>query len=451
MFLGRQRELNLLRKELSRKNKTAILIYGRRRIGKTSLISEALKSASGIIIRFTAVPDELGENARRLSVAVGDALGIPGLHIPDFESLLKYIASLNQEIILEIDEYQDLRKKAKGEVIDAYLRDFIDHAPDTMKIIISGSAIRVMKGLLNKENPLYKRFSLELSLGELDYLESSLFYPERSVSEKIVLYSVFGGIPMILSMIDPELSVEENIIALLLERTGLARSYTEDILYAELKSSGGAYSAITRIGNGKRSYSEIRSALEDDESRNSLDYTLEQLQKADFIEKRQPINLRGSRRKMFYELKSNMLRFHLAYIEKHPEAMASTAFFRKYISPSLDTFVSYRFEDIARQWFLIQAGKGIRDDIISIGTYWYDDKNTKSNGEFDVAIETLDGYEIYEAKFLSHPMKEALIKEETSKIRKIAGLQISAIGFISSSGFESPGGKRISGEELYSL
>ena len=405
MFLGRQRELNLLRKELSRKNKTAILIYGRRRIGKTSLISEALKSASGIIIRFTAVPDELGENARRLSVAVGDALGIPGLHIPDFESLLKYIASLNQD----------------------------------------------MKGLLNKENPLYKRFSLELSLGELDYLESSLFYPERSVSEKIVLYSVFGGIPMILSMIDPELSVEENIIALLLERTGLARSYTEDILYAELKSSGGAYSAITRIGNGKRSYSEIRSALEDDESRNSLDYTLEQLQKADFIEKRQPINLRGSRRKMFYELKSNMLRFHLAYIEKHPEAMASTAFFRKYISPSLDTFVSYRFEDIARQWFLIQAGKGIRDDIISIGTYWYDDKNTKSNGEFDVAIETLDGYEIYEAKFLSHPMKEALIKEETSKIRKIAGLQISAIGFISSSGFERPGGKRISGQELYSL
>ena len=208
---------------------------------------------------------------------------------------------------------------------------------------------------------------------------------------------------------------------------------------------------VTRIGNGKRSYSEIRSALEDDESRNSLDYTLEQLQKADFIEKRQPINLRGSRRKMFYELKSNMLRFHLAYIEKHPEAMASTAFFRKYISPSLDTFVSYRFEDIARQWFLIQTGKGIRDDIISIGTYWYDDKNTKSNGEFDVAIETLDGYEIYEAKFLSHPMKEALIKEETSKIRKIAGLQISAIGFISSSGFESPGGKRISGEELYSL
>ena len=102
-------------------------------------------------------------------------------------------------------------------------------------------------------------------------------------------------------------------------------------IYSELKNSGGAYSTITRIGNGKRSYSEIKSCLEDTESRNSLDYTLEQLQKADFIEKKQPINIKDSRRKKFYELKSNMLRFHLTYIEKNPNAIATPAFFEKYI------------------------------------------------------------------------------------------------------------------------
>ena len=256
---------------------------------------------------------------------------------------------------------------------------------------------------------------------------------------------------MILSMIDPALTAEENIIALMLEKTGFARSYTEDVLYAELRSSGGAYSAITRIGNGRRSYSEIKSCLEDEESRNSLDYTLEQLQKADFIEKKQPINIRNSRRKLFYELRSNMLRFHLSYIEKNPEAAGSPAFFRKYVLPSLDTFISYRFEEMARQWFSIQMEKGLRSDIISVGTYWYDDKAAKRSGEFDVALDTLGGYEIYEVKFLSSPMKEDLIMEETEKIRQIASLQISSFGFISSSGFEEPGAMRISGDDLFAF
>ena len=113
------------------------------------------------------------------------------------------------------------------------------------------------------------------------------------------------------------------------------------VLYAELKNSGGAYSVITRIGNGRKSFSQLKACLEDEESRNSLDYTLEQLQKSDFIEKKQPINIKDSRRKRFYELKSNMLRFHLSYIEKNPDAIATPAFLEKYIMPSINTFVSY--------------------------------------------------------------------------------------------------------------
>ena len=453
MFIGRKKELARLNRELRKDGKTAILIYGRRRIGKTTLINEALKNiADYAIIRFTAIPDELSENARRLSQAAGEALNIPGLLIPDFEQLLRYISSLKDQIIIEIDEYQDLRKKADGEVVDAFLRDFIDYAPENIKIILSGSAIRVMKSLLEKDNPLYKRFSLEIPLGELNYLEASLFYPERSIREKIMLYAIFGGIPMILSQIVPDKSVEANVRTLLLDRTGFARSYTEDILYTELKNTGGAYAAIVRIGNGKRSFSEIKACLEDESSRNSLDYTLTQLQKADFIEKKYPINDYGNKRKTFYELKSNILRFHLAYIEKNQSAATSSpAFFEKYIRPSLNTFISYRFEEIARSWFSIITENEIRKDIISIGTYWYDNPKTKTNGEFDVALETIDGYEIYEVKYLDSPMKDSLIEEETRKIKQITGLNITKLGFISSSGFEHAGDNRIPADALFDM
>ena len=451
MFLGRKSELARLRKELGKSGKAAVLIYGRRRIGKTTLVDEALKGCTAKVIRFSAVPDEVPENAKRLSLAVGEALGTPMLPIPDMEAVLKYIAGLREPVVLEIDEYQDLRPKRKGDVVDAYFRDFIDHAPDTLKVIISGSAIRVMKSLLDKDNPLYKRFTLELPLGELDYLEASLFYPERAVREKIELYAVFGGIPMILSMIDPSLSVEENIESLLLSRDGFARSYTEDVLFTELRSTGGAYAAVSRIGNGRRSYSEIESALSDKESRNSLDYTLEQLVKADFIEKKQPINIKGTKRKLYYELKSNMLRFHLAYIDKQPAAVSPHAFFEKYVRPSLDTFVSHRFEDIARKYFTALAEKGIRDDIVTVGVYWYDDPVAKTNGEFDVALETIDGYELYEVKYLSSPMKESFVEKEREKIMSAPLRGVVAFGFISSSGFEKDGEKRIKGEELYSV
>ena len=123
MFVGRSRELKAIRKELGRDSGSAILVYGRRRIGKTTLISEALKGSTAHVIRFTAVPDDLSENARRLSRAAGDAMGIPGLEITSFESVLKYIASTKEGLVLEVDEYQDLRRK-KGEVVDAYFRDF---------------------------------------------------------------------------------------------------------------------------------------------------------------------------------------------------------------------------------------------------------------------------------------------------------------------------------------
>lgn len=452
MFVGREKELKALEKELYRNTKSAILIYGRRRIGKTTLIEKALEDDSRLIIRFTAIPDELSENARRLSSILSDVIGVKGLLIPNFEEVLKYIASLKEQIIFVIDEYQDLRRRAKGEVVDAYFRDFIDNMPDNIKLILSGSSIRIMKSLEEKDNPLYQRFSLEIPLGELNYLESSLFYSERSVREKISLYAVFGGIPMILSMINPSLSVEENIRELLLNRNGLARSYVENILRDETSSYGGAYSAIIRIGNGKKTFSEIESHLDDKTSRNSLDYTLKELLKADFIDKKQPINFQGNRKKTFYELKINILRFYLTYVEKNPiSSSSSIAFFEKYVRPSLNTFVSYRFEAIARSYFEILMENGIRNDIICVGSYWYDDSKNKTNGEFDVAIETIDGFEIYEVKFLNTPMSDDLIKEETMKMSHITDMNVKRIGFISSSGFVNQGDLRLSADDIYNV
>ena len=92
-----------------------------------------------------------------------------------------------------------------------------------------------------------------------------------------------------------------------------------------------------------------------------------------------------------------------------------------------------------------------RDDIVQIGTYWYDSKDTKTNGEFDIALETLDGYEIYEAKYYDKALKKEVIKAEIDKATRIEGLTISNFGLISASGFEDNGipAKQISRDEIY--
>ncbi len=96
--------------------------------------------------------------------------------------------------------------------------------------------------------------------------------------------------------------------------------------------------------------------------------------------------------------------------------------------------------------------KGDFPDLLDIGKYWYDDRKTKTNGEFDCALSFSDGsYVIYEAKFLSAPLGIGAMEEEAGKIKRIPDLNIRSIGFVSSSGFESTAAYEcITGEDLYS-
>ena len=92
-----------------------------------------------------------------------------------------------------------------------------------------------------------------------------------------------------------------------------------------------------------------------------------------------------------------------------------------------------------------------REDVITIGTYWYDDRIKKTNGEFDIALETLDGYEIYEVKYYEKPLPEILMREEIEKATRLEGLSVSNFGMIASSGFEANELpiRQISGKEIY--
>ncbi len=107
-------------------------------------------------------------------------------------SLMKYLQTLEKQILLIIDEYPYLKQSKKKNEVDSYMQAVIDNLPTNVKLILCGSYIATMKELLYEDNPLFGRFSLVLHLRDFDYYEASKFYPNLPVRDKIAFYSVFG-------------------------------------------------------------------------------------------------------------------------------------------------------------------------------------------------------------------------------------------------------------------
>ena len=140
----------------------------------------------------------------------------------------------------------------------------------------------------------------------------------------------------------------------------------------------------------------------------------------ELIVKKHPINRQDDNKKIYYETNDNLLRFYHTYVYKNKSALqviGAEAFYDEYISDSIVTFISHRFEEICRDYFsiLVKSGKlkGIRD----IGTYYYDDSVNKTNGEFDVVLKRKDSYEFYEAKYYQSPLCLSEMKKEESQFQ----------------------------------
>lgn len=130
---------------------------------------------------------------------MSEIMGLPKLDYSDIEAVLKYIfeLSVKENIILVLDEYPYLRENIKG--MDSILQSLVDKYKDTSKLtlIILGSYVEVMRSLLEHSNPLYGRVDLTIDLKQMDYYESAMFYPNFSSEDKVRIYAVFGGIPII--------------------------------------------------------------------------------------------------------------------------------------------------------------------------------------------------------------------------------------------------------------
>ena len=196
-FIGRTVQLKKLRSEMTSEEMRMSLIYGRRRVGKSELVKQAIKESGIKSIYYECKQVTEASNVQSICNVVSETLSLPKLGYTSIEELLEYIFTLSKEdnLIFVLDEYPYLRGSVKG--LDSIIQSLVDKYRDTtkLKLIILGSYVDIMKSLLEHSNPLFGRVDLVIDLKQMDYYESSLFYPDMSDEDKVRIYSVFGGIP----------------------------------------------------------------------------------------------------------------------------------------------------------------------------------------------------------------------------------------------------------------
>ena len=312
MFIGRERELSDLKTQFNSASKSIVLVYGKRRVGKTRLLQESLKDFDGTVVNHLCVKSSFEGNLRLLCRSVALSFGLsPSFSVSSLFDLFDFIKAQNKRTVIILDEYQYLKESGKETDVDSMMQVIADSLPDNVKLVLCGSYITIMKNLLKEADPLFGRFTKIIHLEELDYKDASRFYPDLPVREKIRFYSVFGGSPYVLCNLDYGKSLQQNIVELVLEPDSLFRTYIENIALKEIQKAFDIR-ILEIIGNSRRRFKDIFSMIGFEDS-SLLDKQMKNLLNMETISKVVPINAGNDKKKQFYEINDNLMRFYFTF------------------------------------------------------------------------------------------------------------------------------------------
>lgn len=441
MFIGREKELAKLYNFLTNRNDKSLLLYGKRRVGKTELLREVFDRNSIDYVYFECTKNTLQTNIDDFKkVLENKGLIEPDITATSFTELFYVLKMTKCTLPIVIDEYSYLSEFTDSAIIDSQFQKIIDNYLSGYKLIITGSNVAIMTSLLTENNALFGRFNKTMFLDELTYNEAQLFYPNKSIYEKIGFYSVFGGSPFVNKEIDPNLSLEDNIKKTFLDDTNNVYNYCNYILFTDVASSMNINGICNILKNGKKSCAELENSLSV-EKNGGMNKKLSTLINMGLINKTQPINKTGNNKASKYEINDNAIRFFYTFISQNKSFLLTfgeNAFYNQFIANKLTTFISHRFEEMVRKYYISLVREGTITDILNVGFYSYDDSINKTSGEFDVALQLANNtYKIIEVKYYqNNPLTIKEMKQEEEQIKAIKELKISSFAFICTSGYE---------------
>lgn len=441
-FFGREQELSEIKSAFESEGFEAVLLYGRRRVGKTELIRHSLNSADGsLVITCECKRASAAVNLRHLSSKVSAALSFPSDYVfPSFDALLESVFELakRSKVVFVIDEFSFLLKE--DPVVDSSLSIAIDthrHSAN-LKLVLSGSYVDLMEGLVDADSPLYGRFTRIIRLSPFDYHTSACFYPDYAPADKALMYAVFGGMPYFNSLIDPRRPALNNILDLVVRKDSILEHEINEMLLNETNKIAGLNDIIELVGGGVVKYGDIVARMTQDKQARPT-YALARLQGMGILRKVEPINAKGNRKRTFYAFDDNLVHFYYRYVFRYiaeRNIMTTGDFFSEFVEHDLrSAYLPMKFEEIAAEGLArLSRLHRIAPPVYEVGTYSFDDAKAKLNRQFDVVTRDRNGYTSYECKFTDAPVGQRVVEEEERQVRNL-DIEFYRLGFISKSGF----------------
>lgn len=242
MFIGRKQELQFLEDKYNSKGGQLIVLYGRRRVGKTETLREFCKNKPHIFYSCREISDKLqlrsfSEKLLREKIPAASYVK----EFADWETAFRNITELpygDNKKLLIIDEFPYMCKN--NESIPSILQNLWDELlkDENVMIILCGSAMSfIEKELLAEKNPLYGRATGIYKMEAMGFYDAVQFFPNYTDKEKIIAYSILGGIPHYLAQFDPTIPLDDNIKKNILTKGCILYSEVEFILRQELRET----------------------------------------------------------------------------------------------------------------------------------------------------------------------------------------------------------------------
>ncbi len=365
-FIGRSNELALLDRLWESEKPQFLVLYGRRRVGKTRLLAEWIFRQTAVnppakVLFWVADQDNQESHLRQFSKAVFEC-AYPGSPIPenfsfdDWEAIWGQLAKLAkaERVAVFIDEFSYVMES--NPALASNLQRAWDSVLEKSNIFLclSGSHLGMMeRGILSSQAPLYGRATRILELKPLPYGMTREFFPNYSTEERVALYSVFGGIPHYWQQIETKQSVSWNVDTLIFSQGGVYRNEDIILLHDFVREPQNYVSILKAIASGYGTPKEIESATG---IRNvHVGQYLSNLVDTGYVIRRAPVTASGKSRFGRYAIADPFLRFYFRFVASRlsqialGQNMQASEELRKHW---VDFIGTYTWEEICREWVL---------------------------------------------------------------------------------------------------
>ena len=418
-FIDREAEIATLENEYTRDGSSLVILYGRRRVGKTSLITQFISGKNAPF--FLASEESEMQNRESFKQRDADFINSDLLRysaVSSWDVIFKTVmdTEFEKKPVIVIDEFQYIGKSnpAFPSIFQRIWEEILKNK--SVMVILCGSLISMMESqTLNYDSPLYGRRTAQIRLKQIPFKYYGQFFPNRPEKELIEMYSVTGGVPKYIELFGECEDIYSAIKQNILNPSGYLYDEPHFLLQQEVSEIGSYFSLIKAIAAGNSKLSTIATVLETKTT--NLTKYLKTLIDLDILEREVPVtedNPEKSKRGL-YRIKDNYIKFWFAFVYPNMSFLESGNYeivMSKIRNGLVSNQIAFVYEDICREKMWQLNAEGVWDFHFSkIGRYW------DNKVEIDIAALDPDGKNLIlgECKYWIEPVGINILKELEKK------------------------------------